>query len=113
MDPTEMRLRRIELILQAAQKNADLQSHWRLAVLGAGLTLAGSTTFGAFLGQLPWAPAAAATSGAAIIVLLEIRALRRISMRLQVATVQAVRDIDTLMREGGEQDADGEVADPG
>ena len=113
MDPTELRLRKIELTLRAVETLVALQSHRRIAVLGVSLTLAGGASLGALVGQLPARPAALVVLATGAVVADQVRSLRKVSVQWGNATEEAIRSVDKLMALEVESDADDQERQPG
>ncbi|HVL87136.1 MAG TPA: hypothetical protein VM681_03875 [Candidatus Thermoplasmatota archaeon] len=102
-DATALRLKKIELSLQAAERTAALESNFRIAVIAVLLTFAASAGLAAVVGQLPMVPAGLAQLAASIVLATQVRALRTVGKTIEAAAGEAMASIDTLIGGGGEQ----------
>jgi hypothetical protein len=107
----ELRVKRIEMGVRAAETMAQIQTHRRIAILAVSLTAAVSFILAGFSGPFP--PITFALAAAALgVVLAQIRALAVDSKNLEVAEATALAAIDSLMVPGGEHDVDASKGDP-
>jgi hypothetical protein len=108
-ETTALRLKKIELSHQAAEKNADQESQRRIAVLAVSLAFGASAGVGGLAGQVPPAAAVVGLVVAMFLGLLQFRALRVVSQRMDHTTAHALAAIDKLIAEGGESDVDAQA----
>lgn len=108
-DATALRVKKVELSLQAAEKSAEIQAHRCIAMLAVGLTVGASAALAGLAQQVaPAASFAGAVAGGGL-VLFQLRALRLVAADLDRATAKAMAAIDMLMNEDGDSDVDAET----
>lgn len=108
-DATALRVKKIELSLQAAETGAEIQAHRCIAVLAVGLTVGASAALAGFAQHLPVTASVAGCAAGAGLVFLQLRALRLVAADLDEATVKAINAIDKLMAKEGESSVDAQA----
>jgi hypothetical protein len=113
VDAIALRVKKIEIVLHAAERRAEFQLHVRAGVLAAGVTVAASAAVGGLAGQVPPPAAAAGLLGGAALVVAQLRGIRQL-LRARDAFVEvAVESIDNLISRGGEPHVDAEPEQEG
>lgn len=102
-DATALRLKKIELTVQAAERSAGIDTQLRIAVLVVGLTVATSAIIAGIASTMPAFAAGIGTSAGGVVVLTQVRSILIVRERLSRAHEAAIRSIDSLIGSGGER----------
>lgn len=112
-DVTALRLKKIEMSMETAQRGAELRARLHLTIVAVALTIGGTAGVAFAAGQLGSAGLLWTSVVVGAVVVSQVRELARLTEALDEANRRAAESVDTLMVEGGEQDVDEEEGDRG
>lgn len=111
MDPTELRLEKIRQALALAESITHLQARLFVALVVVALAGAVSAVAASIAGQVPWSASRVVSVPLSGLVGWALLRMAGLAANLKRGYLVALRDIDNLIFQEGEDDDDGKASD--